>query len=765
MAHNRHGAWQQGPVSSPHWRGSGHINILLVLVDDAGFGNPSTFGGPVATPTLDSLAAQGLRYNAFHVTALCSPTRAALLTGRNQHSVGFGSIAELAGGWPGYNAQWPKSAASVGRVLQGNGYSTAAFGKWHLTPPGDFGPAGPFERWPSGVGFDYFWGFLGAETDQYSPLIFENNRVVGTPTESHFQLNVALADRALSWLRNQVSTAPEKPFFIYYATGSSHAPHQVAPEWIAKYKGRFDAGWDDLRVQTFERQKRLGVIPPDTVLTPRHPAFPAWDPLPPDLKKLYARQMEVYAAYQEETDHEIGRVVKEIERLGRKDNTLILYIFGDNGASMEGTETGSFNEMAVLNGIPLTQEQQLAAIKAYGGLEVWGTGKIEPHYAAGWAWAGNTPFQWGKQVASHLGGTRNPLVLSWPKGISDNGGLRSQFLHVTDVVPTLLEAAGVPAPRMVDGTAQLPMHGVSFLQTLTDAAAPSRHMQQYFEVLGNRAMYKDGWWLACRLPRIPWKLDPASLAHFAPGRWDPDTDRCELYDLTRDFSQAHDLAAEHPEKVAELRALFWEEAARYQVLPLLGGMALAFGPEYEKPQPKAARYSYQPDVENLSPGVIPPIYNRSFSIEANIEIERNECLLVVCTGAEGVLVAMGDYLGGFSLYVMHGKPRFTYSFLGLKIDTIEGADALPTGSVRVAYEFVADNPGQKATGGLGRLLVNGREVAKGRIEHTVPGQFSSYAGMDIGRDNGLPVVPEFLYAFKKPFATQTQIKTVDFDLK
>ena len=397
---------------------------------------------------------------------------------------------------------------------------------------------------------------------------------------------------------------------------------------------------------------------------------------------------------------------------------------------MEGTETGSFNEMAVLNGIPLTQEQQLAAIKAYGGLEVWGTGKIEPHYAAGWAWAGNTPFQWGKQVASHLGGTRNPLVLSWPKGISDNGGLRSQFLHVTDVVPTLLEAAGVPAPRMVDGTAQLPMHGVSFLQTLTDAAAPSRHMQQYFEVLGNRAMYKDGWWLACRLPRIPWKLDPASLAHFAPGRWDPDTDRCELYDLTRDFSQAHDLAAEHPEKVAELRALFWEEAARYQVLPLLGGMALAFGPEYEKPQPKAARYSYQPDVENLSPGVIPPIYNRSFSIEANIEIERNECLLVVCTGAEGVLVAMGDYLGGFSLYVMHGKPRFTYSFLGLKIDTIEGADALPTGSVRVAYEFVADNPGQKATGGLGRLLVNGREVAKGRIEHTVPGQFSSYAGME-----------------------------------
>jgi arylsulfatase A-like enzyme len=742
----------------------GAPNILLILVDDAGFGNPSTFGGPVATPTLDALAHDGLRYDAFHVTALCSPTRAALLTGRNQHSVGFGSIAELTGGWPGYDAHLPRTAATVARILQGNGYSTAAFGKWHLTPPTDFGPAGPFDRWPRGQGFDYFWGFLGAETDQYQPLLFENDRILGTPTEKNFEFNVAMADHAIAWLKDQVSTAPDRPFFIYYATGASHAPHQVTPEWSAKYRGRFDQGWDKLREDTFERQKSLGVIPPDAALTPRNEAFPAWDSLSPDVKALAARQMEVYAGYQEETDHEIGRVIQEIDDLGRHDNTLVLYIFGDNGASMEGTETGTFNEMVVLNGIPLTQDQQLAAIKAYGGLSVWGEGKIEPHYAAAWAWAGNTPFQWGKQVASHLGGTRDPLVIRWPQRAEDKGGLRSQFIHVTDIAPTLLDAAGVPVPELVDGVKQMPMAGVSFLPTLGDAKAPSRHTQQYFEVLGNRAMYKDGWWLGCRLPRIPWKVDLATLARFAPGRWNPDADPCELYDLTHDFSQAHDLASANPDKVAELRKLFWEEAERYQVLPLLGSMASIFGDAYQKPEPPTQRFEYQPTVQNLSPGVIPQIYNRSFAIDADLVVERNDCILVVCSGAEGVIVAEGDYLGGFSLYVMHGRPRFTYSFLGLKIDTIEGQDALPTGPVKLRYEFTADKPGAKAGGGLGRLLVNGREVAQGRIEHTVPGQFTSYAGMDIGRDNGLPVVPELLYAFERPFPAQAKIRTVAFEL-
>jgi arylsulfatase len=756
--------------SRPAWTSAvrapeGAPNVLIVLVDDAGFGNPSTFGGPIATPTLDKLASEGLRYNAFHVTALCSPTRAALLSGRNQHSVGFGSVAELPGGWPGYNTDWPKSAASLARILQANGYSTAAFGKWHLTPSKEFGPAGPFDRWPRAQGFDYFWGFLGGETDQYQPLLFENDKILGTPPGKEFYFNTALADRAIAWLTDQVSTAPAKPFFMYFATGASHAPHQVPSSWSDHYKGRFDVGWDLLREQIFARQKSLGVVPRDTIMTARDPAFPAWSTVPVEQQKLYARQMEVYAGFLENTDHEIGRVIQAIEDLGRKDNTLVIYIFGDNGASMEGTETGSFNEMVVLNGIPLSSEQQLKAIKAYGGLSAWGGPRIEPHYSSAWAWAGNTPFQWGKQVASHLGGTRDPMVIRWPKRIIDRGGMRSQFTHVTDIVPTVLEAAGLPAPRVVDGMEQMPLHGTSFLQTFTDASTASTHTQQYFEVLGNRAMYKDGWWLACRLPRIPWQLDPEILARFAPGRWDPDKDVCELYDLNKDFSQARDLAAQMPGKVKELKDLFWREAARYQVLPLLGGMAVAFGEAYAAPAPpKGTRYTYLPGTENLSPGVIPRIYNRSFAIEAVIDVAANQCIAVVCTGAEGVIVAEGDYLGGFSLYVLHGKPRFTYSFSGLKIDTITSSDPMPVGRVTLRYAFDADQPGKKGTGGLGRLYINGKQVAEGRIEHTVPLQFTSYAGLDIGRDNGLPVVPELLYAAKRPFPTQTSILKVDFEL-
>jgi arylsulfatase A-like enzyme len=752
-------AWPS-PVRPPE----GAPNVVLILVDDAGFGNPSTFGGPVSTPTLDALANEGLRYNAFHVTALCSPTRAALLSGRNQHALGFGSIAELAGGWPGYDARWPRSAASIARILQANGYSTAAIGKWHLTPANEFGPMGPFDRWPRAQGFDYFWGFLGGDTDQYQPILFENDRVVGTPPDRDFYLNTALADRAIGWLRDQVSTAPDKPFFLYFATGASHAPHQVSSAWSAKYKGRFDTGWDTLREATFRRQKELGVVPANAELTPRDPAFPDWTSLPLAEKNLYSRQMEVFAGFQENTDHEIGRVLGTIDAIGRKDNTLVIYIFGDNGASMEGTETGTFNELVVLNGIPLTPDQQLQAIKAYGGLDAWGGPRIEPHYAAAWAWAGNTPFQWGKQVASHLGGTRNPMVIRWPKRITEHGALRSQFTHVTDLVPTILDAAALPVPRRVDGVDQMPMHGVSILDTFTNAAAPSRHRQQYFEVLGNRAMYRDGWWLACRLPRIPWKIDPDTIARFAPTRWDPDADPCELYDLTADFTQARNVIGQNPDKARELRDLFWEEAAKYNVLPLLGGMAVAFGDPYVRPQPKQARYSYLPGVQDLSPGMMPQIYNRSFAIEAELEVVRNFCILEICSGAEGVLVAAGDYLGGFSLYVMHGKPRFTYSFLGLKIDTITSSEPLPIGAVTVRYAFTADKPGQKATGGTGRLYINDRQVAEGRIEHTVPGQFSAYAGMDIGRDNGLPVAPELLYAFERPFATQTQIRRLDIEL-
>ena len=737
-------------------------NILLVLIDDAGFGNPSTFGGPIATPTLDKLAAEGLRYNRFHVTALCSPTRAALLSGRNHHAVGFGSISELIGGWPGYSTQWPTSAASIAQILEGNGYNTAAIGKWHLTPDAQQGPAGPFNRWPNALGFDYFWGFLGGENSQFDPLLAENNKIIGVPTEKNFYFNDAMAAHSIAWIRGQKAQAPEKPFFLYFSTGASHAPHQVPKEWSDKYKGKFDQGWDKLREETFARQKQLGVIPANARLTLRDPAFPDWDSVPAELKKVYARQMEVYAGYQENTDHAVGRVVKAIEEMGLADNTLIIYIWGDNGASMEGTETGTFNEITTLNGIPLTGEQQLKAIKAYGGLDKWGGPDMDPHYAAAWAWAGNTPFKWGKQVASHLGGIRNPMVIVWPKRIK-KGGLRSQFTHCTDIAPTILEAAGLPEPKEVNGVAQTPMHGVSFLSTFDDANAPARHTQQYFEILGNRAMYKDSWIACWRLDRIPWKLDPETLARFAPGKWDPDKDRCELYNLDEDFSQAEDLAARYPDKVRELTALFWAEAEKYQVLPLLGEIANVWGfPKYSTEQTK---FTYYNGTENIAPGMIPPIYNRSYSISADLYDPGRSGALGLRPGTAGVIVAESSFLGGFSLYVERGHLKHTYSFLGLKLDTITSRGELPNGKVNVRYEFTADKPGELATSGTSRLFINGKQEAEGRLEHTVPFRFTGYAGMDIGTDNGLPAVPTFEYTKVLPKYFKGTIEKVEFDIK
>jgi len=747
------------PLRAP----AGAPNILLVLIDDTGFGNPSTFGGPIRTPTLDRLAEQGLRYDRFHVTALCSPTRAALLSGRNHHAVHFGSIAEVHSGWPGYDALWPKAAASVAEVLRQNGYSTAAFGKWHLTPDDQQGPAGPFDRWPNGLGFDYFWGFLGAETGQYDSLLTENNRILGVPTRKGFYFPDAMAERAVRWLRDQKALAPDKPFFVYFATGASHAPHQVPKEWSDRYKGEFDAGWDTYREETFARQKKLGVIPANAKLTPRPTGLPAWDSLPPEQRKLFARQMEVYAGFTENADYQVGRVVRAIEDLGYLDDTLIIYIFGDNGASLEGTETGSFNEMTMLNGIPLTAEQQLKAIDAYGGLDVWGGPRTHPHYSAAWAWAGNTPFQWGKQVASHLGGIRVPMVISWPKRIKDKHGLRSQFIHVTDITPTILDVTGIPAPEEVNGIQQMALHGVSFAPTFDDAEAPERHTQQYFEMLGNRAMYKDGWLASCRLPRIPWKIDPDTIARFAPGQWTPDQDPCELYHLDADFSQADDLAAEYPDKLEELEALFWSEAEKYGVTPLLASMATAWG--IQPPDTGRMMSRYSQGTENIPPGMIPNMYNRSYAISADLDVARNTCLPWWCFGTDGVIVANGSFLGGFSLYVQGGRLRHTYSFEGLKIDTIAASDPLPTGKVNVRYQFTADTPGMMATGGTGRLFVNGAQVAEGRIEHTVPRRFSLHAGMDIGRDNGLPVSPSYYYYWKSPFPFAGKIENVEITLE
>src|SRR6478752_806085 len=619
------------PIRAPE----GAPNVLLVMTDDAGFGNPSTFGGPISTPTLDRLAAEGLRYNRFHTTALCSPTRAALMTGRNHHAVGFGMVGEFAGPFPGYSAMLPKDCEPFVKTLQGNGYSTACFGKWHLTPDHMQGTAGPFDRWPNAVGFDYFWGFLGGESCQFDPVITENNKAVGVPEQEDFYLPDAMADKAIEWLHGVRAHSSDKPWFAYYSTSASHAPHHVTREWSERYKGAFDLGWDRLREETFARQKRLGVIPADAELTPRPDAMPAWDSLDETHKRLYARQMEVYAGYSANVDWNIGRVIDAIEEMGDLDNTLVIYIWGDNGASMEGTLSGTFNELTTMNGVPLTDEQQLQLVLKWGGLEAWGTGMMAPHYSAVWAWASNIPFQWGKQVA--------------------------------------------------------------------------------------------------------------------PGVWDPESDPVELYYLPDDFTQARNVADQHPEKVKELQELFWQEADKYHVLPLLGGLTTFFG--ITPPLPSQSRFTFYSDVQNVASGMIPPIYNHSYTISAELEIPQS--------GAEGVIVAEADHLGGFALFVQDGTLKHTYSFVGVQEFRQESRTPLPIGSVNVRMEFAADAP-KPATGGEVTLYVNDEPVGGGRIEHTVPARFSAYAGLDIGRDNGMPV--DRSYADKSPFAFTGTIKRVVFDV-
>src|SRR5436190_1571084 len=650
--------------SKPGWEQIGHVkppegapNVLVVLIDDAGFGNPSTFGGPIDTPNYDRIADEGLRYNRFHVTAMCSPTRAALLTGRNHHAVGMGGIPEFSGGFPVYSAMLTRDAAPFPKVLKDNGYST----------------------------------------------------------------------------------------------GCSHAHHHVWKEWSEKYKGRFDQGWDKLREETFERQKKLGVVPADAQLTPRDELMPAWDSLDENSKRLFARQMEVYAGYSENADHHVGRLLESIEAMGELDDTIVIWIWGDNGASLEGTPTGSFNEGTMVNGLPLTDEEQMQLALKWGGLEAWGTEMMYPHYSTAWAWAGNTPFRWGKQVASHLGGTRNPLVIRWPGRITEPGGIRSQFTHVSDIGPLILDIAGIPQPTHVDGVEQQPMTGVSFSGSLADPDAAERHTQQYFENFGNRAMYKDGWWLSMRMPRTPWRLDPELLKRFAPGVWNPDEDPVELYYLPDDFSQATDLAASNPGKVKELQALFWEEAEKYNIKPLLAGFSPFFG--ILPPLGTQTTTTYYGDVQNVAPAVVPRVYNHSYTTSAALHIPVG--------GSDGVLVADASHLGGFSLFVQDGKLKHTYAFLGVFEYHQESEGELPTGDVNVELTFAADEA-KPATPGQVTLFVNGQPVGSGRLDHTVPFGFSGYAGMDIGRDNGLVV--DRTYADKAPFAFTGTVKKVVFDV-
>jgi len=735
----------------------GAPNVLLILIDDAGFGQPDTFGGPIPTPNLTRIQKQGVTYNRFHVTALCSPTRAAMLTGRNQHRVGMGSVAEFPGPYPGYTGAVPRSCTPFPRVLRENGYVTGGFGKWHMTPDREQGPAGPFDHWPQAWGFNHYWGFLSGAAGQYDPLLTLDNTNIGVPDsagDKPYYFPDDLTDQSIEWLHGVRAHDHEKPWFLYYSTGCAHAPHHVAKEWADRYKGKFDEGWDKLREQVFERQKALGIIPHDAELTERPDLFPAWDSLDDDAKKLYTRQMEVYAGFQENADWNVGRLLDELEQMGELENTLVFYIWGDNGASLEGTTTGSFNELTFLNGVVLEPAQQLELIEKYGGIDALGSDHTAPHCAAAWAWAGNTPFQWGKQMASHLGGTRNPMVVAWPGKIEPGGSLRSQFTHCIDIGPTILEAAGIPEPNVVDGIDQQPMDGTSFIYTFDDPQAEERHTVQYFEVIGSRAIYKDGWWACARLDKAPWDLSPETLAPYGPGSgWNPDEDDWELYYLPDDFSQARNLAAVNPEKLAELKQLFWQEAERNHVLPLLGSICVFFG--MLPPLPTVTRFAFAGDVQNVQKGLVPRIAGRSYAIEAELTVPAG--------GAEGVIVANADFIGGWGLWVdADGLLNHTYSFLGVEKYRQTSTKPVPSGEVTVKMLFEADQP-KPGAGGNVTLWANGEQIGEGRLDKTIPVLPSSYAGMDVGRDNGLVV--DLDYEAKAPYAFTGTVKQVVFDLK
>jgi arylsulfatase A-like enzyme/uncharacterized membrane protein len=737
----------------------GAPNVLLILIDDAGFGAPDTFGGPIRTPNFSRVQQMGLTYNAFHVTAVCSPTRAALLTGRNQHRVGFGSIAEYPGPFPGYTAAKPRSCAGLPRILKENGYVTGGFGKWHLTPDNVQGAAGPFDHWPKSWGFDHWWGFLSGAAGQYDPIVTQDDWTLGVPEGKdggQYYFPDDITDKSIEWLRAVRAQDPVKPWFLFYSTGCAHAPHHVGKEWADRYKGVFDDGWDALRERTLERQRALGVVPPDTELTARpDDVFPAWDSLTDAQKRLYTRQMEVYAGFQENADWNVGRLLDEVERLGDLDDTLVIYIWGDNGASLEGTTTGSFNEMTFLNGIVLDAEHQLALIERYGGIDAIGGDHTAPHVAAAWAHAMNAPFQFGKQSASHLGGTRDPMVIAWPRRIKADMELRRQFTHVIDIAPTILEVAGLPEPETVDGIEQEPMDGTSFGYTFDDPQAPERHALQYFEMFGSRGMYKDGWWAASRPDRLPWDVSPQTLKQFGPeADWDPDRDvGWELYYLPDDFSQARDIAADHPDKVRELQELWWQEAERNRVLPLMGGMSVIYG--ILPPMPTTTRFRFSDGVQNIQRGMTPRIQGRSYAIEADITVPEG--------GAEGVLVANADFIGGYALWV-DGKGHLchTYSFLGVETYKQVSTKPLPTGDITVRMLFEADEP-KPGTAGRVTLWANGEQVGEGRLEHTVPIAYTSYSGMDIGRDNGLVV--DLAYEDKAPYVFTGELRQVVFDLK
>jgi arylsulfatase len=700
---------------------AGAPNVLIILIDDMGFGQSSAFGGPIHMPLAERLAKNGLRYNQFHTTALCSPTRAALLTGRNHHVCNMGSITESATAFPGQTGQRPNSVTPLAEMLRLNGYATAAFGKSHETAAWEVSVSGPTNRWPTRSGFDRFYGFVGGEANQWAPTIYDGMSQVEVPRTPGYHFLTDMTDKAIGWARAVKSLTPEKPFFVYFAPGATHAPHHVPKEWIAKYRGRFDQGWDRLRAETLERQKALGVVPPETALAPKPAAIKDWDTLSTDERKLFAHQMEVFAGYGEFADHEAGRLVQAIGDLGQLDNTLIFYILGDNGASAEGGMNGLFNEMTYFNGVHEQVEQILKRYDELGGPMSYG------HYAAGWAVAGDTPFTWTKQVASNYGGTRNGMVVHWPGRIKARDEIRTQWHHVIDVAPTILEAAHLPEPRVVNGTPQTPVEGVSMVYTFEDAAARSRHATQYFEIFGNRALYHDGW-LAGTVHRAAW--EPVPRATFAEDRW-------ELYDTRADFSLANDLAARNPQKLEEMKSLFLSEAAKNHVLPLDDrtleriNAALAGRPDLMAGRTSLTLYE---GMVGLSENVLINVKNRSHTITAEVELPEGR--------RDGVILCQAGRFGGWSLYLKDGKPAYAYNFLNLERFHVAASEPLPAGKATIRFEFAYDG-GKPGAGGTGTILVDGRKVAEGRIERTQGFAFSADEGADVGRDDGTPVTEEY----------------------
>lgn len=721
------------PLAAP----AGTPNVLLILLDDVGFGMTSTFGGPVPTPSLDKLARGGLSYTQFHTTALCSPTRAALLTGRNHHSAATGVIIEMGTGYPGYTGIIPRSTSTVATILRDNGYSTAMFGKAHNTPETEISPAGPFDNWPTGQGFGYFYGFNQGETNQYFPTLYRGVTPVPQPksAEQGYQFTEDMTNEAIAWIGNQQAADPDKPWFVYFSTAGVHAPHQVTPEWRKKFEGKFDYGWDKQRELTHAKQLEMGVIPRGTMLTPRPKEIPSWDEQPADARKVYTRLMENYAGYMAYTDNQVGRLIDSLETSGQLDNTLIIYVVGDNGASAEGGLQGTFSELASLLGVQLGLKSTINRINEIGGPT------SEPHVPVGWAWAMDTPFQWTKQVASHFGGTRNPMVAHWPNGFKARGERRTQFHHVIDVVPTILDAAHIPAPTLVDGVSQKPIEGVSMLYSFDDANGKDRRTTQYFEMLTNRAIYDRGWVAASRFG-VPWQT-AGREGDFLDAPW-------ELYKVDEDFSEAVDLAAKNPRKLRELQARFDEEARKYNVYPLDSRMSERLDPKLRASGEPATSWIYHGNAVWLPEPIGPQLFPRGHTITAKLTVPKG--------GAEGVVTCAGGFSAGWSLYVKDGKPNFRYTFFDVADANIPGALVIPEGDVVLKSQFTPD--GSKEGGGTIKLFVNDRPAGEGKLTRTAFRH--GLEPFEVGRDSITAIDPA--YRDKGQFPFTGAIGTVAFQL-